>query len=95
MRIGGQWKVWRLSDIGDRRRRHRVGCRGCLANGLIPGAVFESASGGALFTLIAATIGGAVPVWLRQFRHPASGTCQPDGRMCRARARRAASSTSR
>ncbi len=48
-----------------------LGVAGAVVGGLILGAVFESASGDVLFTLIAATAGGAVPVWLLQLRHRA------------------------
>jgi uncharacterized membrane protein YeaQ/YmgE (transglycosylase-associated protein family) len=43
-----------------------LGVAGALVGGFILSVVFESASSGVLFTLVTATAGGAVPVWLLQ-----------------------------
>jgi hypothetical protein len=55
-----------LAHRRPRRRLRPVGCRGCSRCGcFILSFVFESASSSVPFTLVTATAGGAVPVWLQ------------------------------
>jgi uncharacterized membrane protein YeaQ/YmgE (transglycosylase-associated protein family) len=49
-----------------------LGVAGALLGGFILSSIVESTSNRVLFTLVAATAGGAVPVWLLHLKHRAS-----------------------